>query len=476
MKNRLARYKSVIRIVVVFLVILAFSCTGRQKRDLPWFGHERTPESLEKLTPEEEEKLAALFTGSLTESLDSLINVYHDRFRFHGNVLVSYHGMLFYSKALGTADFRENTPLQQDARFQLASVSKQFTAVAVLKLIEQGKLDYGDTVSNIIPRFPYERVTVEQLLNHTGGMPNYMWLLEHKWKKGKKAYNDDIIRLMDEHNTHLYFTPGYRYDYSNTGYAVLAYVVEKVSGQRFADFMTEKIFEPLGMHDTFVYSNALDRNYPERLKGYYRRWRRYNRIKETVHDGIVGDKNVYSTIHDLFKWDQALYDGTLLSKETLERAFTPVKIRGKWEYPYGFGFRIKTVHGKKVVYHTGLWEGFRTNFMRYVEDRNTIIILNHTNINVNNILVKKIENILRRDLKSTPVQLVVNAALSKGYDAGLKKYRHLSRKGQKINVKKILQAAQLLSDMGKPRHSSLLLELYQETVSSMTAQDRYLVE
>lgn len=112
--------------------------------------------------------------------------------------------------------------------------------------------------------------------------------------------------------------------------------------------------------------------------------------------------------------------------------------------------------------------------MRYIEDRNTIIILNHTNISVNNILVKKIEGILRRGVGSTPVQQVVNVALQKGYDAGVKKYYQLSQNSQKIEVKKILQAAQLLSDMGKPRHSSMLLELYRETVSSMTTQDRYL--
>jgi len=469
MKSRLKQNSNFIRVIIIFLAIIIFSCSGSDKPDYTRYENDERPvEITEQLNYEEEQKLSSLFTGALNKSLDSLFKVYSRRFSFHGNVLVSYNGMLSYNKAFGTADFQKDTPLQIDSKFQIASVSKQFTAVAVMMLEEKGRLSYQDTVSNIIKNFPYERVTIKQLLHHTAGMPNYMWLLEHKWDQDKKAYNDDIVHLMDKHNTNLYFRPGYRYDYSNTGYAVLALVVEKVSGKRFADFMEDHVFDPLEMNDTFVYSNALDRDYPQRLQGYYRRWHRYNPIRETVHDGIVGDKNIYSTVRDLYKWDQALYKNSLLSNESLEKAFTPLKVRGKWEYPYGFGFRIKTVNDKKVVYHTGLWEGFRSNFMRYIEDQNTIIILNHTNINVNNILVKKIERLLDRDLSETPVQKVVNIAIADGHKAALKAYRNMIENGEKIEVKKILEAAQLLSDINKPQLSGILIKLYKRTVSSMS--------
>ncbi|MCF8307492.1 MAG: beta-lactamase family protein [Bacteroidales bacterium] len=474
MKTLFNHYSNIIRIAIVFFVIVVFSCSGDKQPDYTSLTESKKGSVNESLNTQEEKKLAALFTGSLSESLDSLMKVYKKRFSFHGNVLVSYHGMLTYSKAFGTADFREHTPLQLDSRFQLASVSKQFTAVAIMMLVDQGALSYSDTVQNILPRFPYGRVTIEQLLHHTAGMPNYMWLLEHKWERGKSAYNDDVIRLMDEHNTNLYFRPGYRYDYSNTGYVVLARVVEKISGQRFADFMQENVFAPLEMNDTFIYSNALDRNYPKRLQGYYRRWGRYNVIKETVHDGIVGDKNVYSTVMDLYKWDQALYEGELLPKEKIERAFKPVKVRGKWEYPYGYGFRIKKVNDKKVVYHTGLWEGFKPSFMRYIEDRNTIIILNHTNINVNSILVKKIENLMNQKLETTPVQKVVNITIKEGYEAGLKSLRKLRKSDEDFDFKKILKAAELLSDMGKPQLAGVLIRLYRKAVSSMNVADRSL--
>ena len=473
MKELLKQYSKIIRIVIVFLAIVIFSCSSGEKPNYSGDSDNKIQPITEKLTPDEEQKLASVFTGSLVQSLDSLMKVYTKRFRFHGNVLVSYNRMLSYSKAFGTGDFENNIPLQIDSRFQLASVSKQFTAAAIMLLKERGKLSYDDTVSTIISEFPYERVTIKQLLHHTAGMPNYMWLLEHKWDQGEKAYNDDIVRLMDKHNTHLYFTPGYRYDYSNTGYAVLALIAEKVTGVRFGQFMKENFFEPLDMHNTFVYSNALNRDYPDRLQGYYRRWRRYNSIEETVHDGIVGDKNVYSTINDLYKWDQALYDGKIISEQTLSEAFTPLKVRGKWEYPYGYGFRIKTVNNKKVVYHTGLWEGFRTSFMRYVEDKNTIIILNHTNINVNSILVKKIENLLNNELSATPAQQIVNLAIKKGYRAGLDSYTNFRKNGEKVEIKKILEAAELLSEMNKPQLSSTLIQLYQNTVSSMTVKERY---
>lgn len=460
------------RIIIILLVLQVFSCTNRTREGQTNGGQENYQLKAEELTTSEHKQLSAVFTGAISKSVDSLMNVYKERFRFNGSVFVAYHGMPVYHQQFGYSDFSKKTPVTKNLPFQLASVSKQFTAVSVLMLVEKGMLAYGDTVSNIIPEFPYPRVTVEQLLHHTAGMPNYMWLLEHKWDNGKPAYNDDIIYLMKKHETNLYFRPGYRYDYSNTGYAVLAYVVEVVSGMSYPEFVNEFIFDPLGMHNSFVYSNALDRDYPEKLRGYYRRWRRYYPIKETVHDGVVGDKGVYSTVEDLFKWDQALYTEKLLSDSTKERAFTPLKIRKRWDYPYGYGFRLKTVEGKRVVYHTGLWEGFRTNLMRYIEDKNTIIVLNHTNANVNNVMIKRIERILDRELKITPTQEIVDYALKNGVEEGMRLYLRYRRENKPVNEKKILEAAEFLSSINKPAASSILIEVYQQIVATMTLQDR----
>lgn len=461
-----------IRIIIILLVSQVFSCSNRTREGQTDGGRESYQLKAEALTTSEHKQLSAVFTGSISKSVDSLMNIYEERFRFNGSVFVAYHGMPVYHRQFGYSDFSNKKPVTKNTPFQLASVSKQFTAVSVLMLVEKGLITYGDTVSHIIPEFPYPRVTIEQLLHHTSGMPNYMWLLEHKWDNGKTAYNDDIIYLMNKHGTNLYFRPGYRYDYSNTGYAVLAYVVEVVSGMSFPAFVEEYIFDPLGMHNSFVYSNALDRDYPEKLQGYYRRWRRYYPIKETVHDGVVGDKGVYSTAEDLFKWDQALYSEKLISDSTKERAFTPLKIRKRWDYPYGYGFRLKTVEGKKVVYHTGLWEGFRTNLMRYIEDKNTIIVLNHTNANVNNVMIKRIERILDHDLKITPTQEIVDYALKNGVEKGMRLYLRYRRENKPVDEKKILEAAEFLSSINKPAASSILIEVYQQIVATMTLQNR----
>lgn len=460
------------RFIIIIIVLQVFSCTNRTREGNSSVGNDDYQVKAESLTMEENQQLSAVFSGAISESIDSLMNIYEKRFRFNGSVFIAYHGMSVYHEQFGYSNFVKKTPFNKNMPFQLASVSKQFTAVSVLMLIEKGLLNYGDTVSRIIPEFPYPRVTIEQLLHHTAGMPNYMWLLEHKWENGKPAYNDDITHLMNKHETNLYFRPGHRYDYSNTGYAILAYVVEVVSGMKYPDFVSEFIFDPLGMHNSFVYSNALERDYPEKLRGYYRRWRRYYPIKETVHDGVVGDKGVYSTAEDLFRWDQALYTEQLLSDSTRERAFTPLKIRKRWDYPYGYGFRLKTVGGKKVVYHTGLWEGFRTNLMRYIEDKNTIIVLNHTNANVNNVMIKRIERILDRDMKITPTHKIVDYALKNGVEEGMKIYLRYRREQKPINEKKILEAAEFLSSINKPAASSILIDVYQQVVETMTLEDR----
>jgi CubicO group peptidase (beta-lactamase class C family) len=430
----------------------------------------------EKLTAQQETALARIFTSSLSQSVDSLMQKFRKTYHFNGSVLVGYHGMMIYNQSFGYKDFTKATLLQPTDPMQLASVSKQFTAMAVMILADRGKIAYNDTVCHHIPGFPYPRITIEQLLHHTSGLPNYMWLLEHKWPENKPAYNDDIIRLMREENANLYFTPGRKYDYSNTGYAVLAYLVEVVSGMRFADFMEQEIFKPLGMYHTFVYSNALNRSYPEKVPGFYIRWRQHNPVDETTHDGIVGDKGIYSTTEDLFKWDQALYTEKLVSKKHLEKAFTKLKVQNRWEYPYGYGFRIKKVNGKKVVYHTGLWEGFRTNLMRYVEDHNTIIVMNNDNRNINNYLVKRLEPILERAVPASPTYYMVVETLKKGPDKGLEKYYELKKQQKPIHIRKILEAAEYLSKNNKPVLSGELLKLYEKVLETTTLEERLVLE
>lgn len=327
---------------------------------------------------EEKTNFAELLYKDKIRRIDSFVNYSSITPNFQGNMLVSYKGNILYSHSNGYANPQQKTQLNENSVFQLASVSKQFTAMAIMILQERGALSYSDTVNKYISNFPYEGITIRMLLNHTAGLPNYMWLLENHWNKTYTPYNDDVLDLIAQHKLNLYFKPGTRFSYSNTGYVVLASIVEEVSGQRFDEFLEENIFDPLEMDNSHVVS-LIYNNKKDHLNGFYKWGRSYRKIAQNINDATVGDKGIYSTINDLYKWDRALYENKLITEETKQEAYKKVQLKNGNHYPYGFGFRIKEINDKKVVYHYGKWNGFRTGIIRFVEDTSTIILLNHTN-------------------------------------------------------------------------------------------------
>lgn len=350
--------------------------------------------------PTPEELLDSAVTSIKNHKIDSLVAHAHKRWGFQGSVLVSRNHKLVYKGAVGTADFTTGEAIKTSSVFQLASVSKQFTAMAIMILRQKGELNYDDKVTQYIENFPYETITVRQLLNHTSGLPNYMWLVEHKWKGDHDPYNDDVLDLMAKEKLPLYFTPGRRFDYSNTGYMVLASIVERVSGQRFGSFLKDQVFDPLGMNNTIVYCTGLQHEslpVPENsVKGYEKKWRKYREFGEDPNNGTVGDKNVYSTVEDMFLWDRALDSELLVCSETLNEAFKPGKVRRR-EVPYGFGFRLKNNKKENLVYHNGLWNGFRTAFIRDLGNGATLILFNNTNSKSKTTVVKKIMDIMQEE-------------------------------------------------------------------------------
>ncbi len=380
------KYRSIIGIFLlatIFIIPIVYSSVSRNA----------SAESSVKQEQADDYNLGRLFYKQKIDRIDSFMQAHQQRVNFQGNVLVGYKGHLIYQGSFGYANPLKQKPMDKDAVFQLASVSKQFTAMGALIAIEKGLLNYTDTVTRFFPDFPYPNITVQMLLNHTAGLPNYMWLLEHHWNKETPPYNDQVIDLMAQHQLSLHFTPGTRFGYSNTGYVVLAAVIEQATGRRFDHFLEQEIFDPLGMEHTFVHSPA----YPsskKHLHGYKYWGRGYYQIPMTVNDGAVGDKGVYSTIRDLYKWDQALYQNQLVEASTIKKAYQPVQLKNGNHYPYGFGFRIKENNGKKVVYHYGKWNGFRTGIIRYIEDTSTIIILNHTNRPYNSQITEHIKDYL----------------------------------------------------------------------------------
>lgn len=333
-------------------------------------------------------------TQKLSHKLDSLLQRINKRHDFHGSLLVAKNGKILYNNQIGYADFKKKEPLNEASVFQLASVSKQFTAAAIMLLYERNQIQLKDTVNSYFPDFPYEHVTIKNLLNHTAGLPKYFWVAEHKWEQEKAPTNSEMMALLESSNVQRYFKPGRNFDYSNTGYIVLASIVEKVSGTSFSAFVKKNIFDPLEMKNSFVYSFENDSIKTNQLNGYrlYRGWR-HLKINSTVNDAIVGDKNVYATSEDLFKWTLGLNNGKLLSKESLDLMYSKGETVYGRKVPYGFGFRIDT-RGQNTIYHHGKWNGFSTGLTQYPEDDLVVIVLEHTSYNAMTSLNKKVKKIV----------------------------------------------------------------------------------
>ena len=346
------------------------------------------------------ERYPLLETKKVSHKLDSLLQRINKRQDFHGSLLVAKNGKVLYDSHVGYADFKKKEPLNEESVFQLASVSKQFTAAAIMLLYERNQIKLTDTVNKYFPAFPYENITIRNLLNHTSGLPRYFWVAEHEWKQKKAPSNSEMMALLESSKAQRYFKPGRNFDYSNTGYFVLASIVEKVSGKSFGSFVKTNIFEPLDMNDSFVFNSENDNTVDNHLDGYrlYRGWR-HLKINNTVNDAIVGDKNVYSSSKDLLKWTLGLNSGKLLSKESVNLMYSKGETVYGRKIPYGFGLRINN-KDQNIIYHYGKWNGFRTGLTQYQEDELVVIILEHTSYNAMASLNKKVKKIIIENFDS----------------------------------------------------------------------------
>lgn len=312
----------------------------------------------------------------LHNHLDSIFSYLHKRKGFNGTVLVTKYDKIIYKGAFGYADFYRRDSLSTETAFQLASVSKQFTAMAVMMLQEAGKLDYDDSVQQYLPDFPYQGITVRQLLTHRSGLANYTYFSDHLWPdRLKPMFNEDVLQLMRKHAPAPYHQPDKRFDYSNTGYFILASIVEKAAGMPFEEFLQKRIFEPLQMNSTFTFGDSLKAQEVQVATGHTG-----GRQKRTTDflDTVLGDKGLFSTVEDLYKWDQALYTHKLVKQETLQEAFKGSRTRKKLDEDYGFGWRIRQLqNGDTIVYHAGLWHGYNTYLLRNPKDHSALIVLSN---------------------------------------------------------------------------------------------------
>ena len=315
---------------------------------------------------------ACVHTHDLRPKLDSYVNAFVEQDKFSGSVFVAQNGKTLLSKGYGMANYEHDIPNTPDTKFRLASITKQFTALAIMQLQEMGLLSLDDTVSKYIHKYPKgDKITIHNLLTHTSGIPNVQSLEDYKRKKIKPHTLEQLIdRFKDKP---LDFHPGDRYQYSNSGYMLLGYIIEKISGKNYETFLKENIFAPLSMKDSgYDKAGTVLKN---RASGY-----RLVENKLINSDYIdmsfpAASGALYSTANDLHKWDQALYSEKLISKESLAKMFNS---HMSSSFPgYGYGWIIRRSKERYIVEHAGGIDGFSTDILRYPEEKLCVIVLSN---------------------------------------------------------------------------------------------------
>ena len=308
-----------------------------------------------------------------SRKVDALFEALTEGIQPGAAVMVIRDGEIVHQAGYGYANLEEQTPITADSAFRLASVSKQFTAMAIMVLAEEGALSIDDPVSRYLPELaPYEGVTIRQMITHTSGLPEYYDLIDTS--TGMPTNADALVFLATM--AEPAFAPGEQYEYSNPAYDMLAPLVESVSGQDFATFMRQRVFDPAGMHNSCIFDHS-EPAIPHRVTGYEPDGDGFRLNDHDPLNHIVGSGGMYSTLNDFFRWDQALYGESVVSRATIDAAFTPARLNnGEWT-DYGFGWRIDDYIGHRRVRHGGSWIGFRTHIARYPDDGLSIVILSN---------------------------------------------------------------------------------------------------
>jgi CubicO group peptidase (beta-lactamase class C family) len=352
--------------------------------------------------------------AQVSKTLDTLFQTLVQRNAFSGSILIAEHGKPIYEKNFGYANLDTKTPIDKNTMFELASNSKQFTAMAIIQLHQKGKLKYEDSLGKYFPGLPYSRITINDLIHHTSGIPDFLGWGAKEIDVTKINFNKDILESLQKSSAKTLFEPGVNMAYSNTNYVLLALIVEKVSGISFASYLSKNIFEPLGMMHTQVYGQ---RYFKKKINNYAYGYI-YDGIKDKYllsdsteryqyfFDGVAGAYGISSTTEDLLKWDQALYTEKLANKQEIKNAFTPYLLKdGKpaelMGLPYGFAWMIN--ESQKFYIHTGGYPGYASLIIRYFDKDQTVIVLmnNYNRIDIYE-LGFNIENIINNREFSFP--------------------------------------------------------------------------
>jgi CubicO group peptidase (beta-lactamase class C family) len=377
---------------IATLCFLLQSCSGQPTQSESHASNE--PFSFHPLDPATKTQ----YTAELEKQYYTLLGTKG----FNGSILVAKNGEVVFENYQGFVNFKTKDPITSHTPFHLASVSKTFTGMAIMHLWEQGKLSLDDDIKKYFPELPYEGITIQQLLTHRSGLNNYVYFLVNsktevyrvknkrgRWVKKTRVIklpvqlkpgfltNQDMLDYMVANKPETIFQPDRNFRYSNTNYALLALIIEKVTATAYPKYMKDSVFTPLGMRDSYVFSIADTASYVPSFQA--------NNVPYRLEklDCIYGDKNVYSTVRDLLLWDKALYEGRFVSRSTQDLAYQPYSPENKSMHNYGLGWRLLTNPQERIIYHNGWWHGNNTVFTRFVDDTATIIVLgNRYNRNI----------------------------------------------------------------------------------------------
>jgi len=328
--------------------------------------------------------------ATMQEGVDALMRDYDGQVP-GASVLVVRDGKPVVRRSYGLADLASATAASPVTNYRLASVSKQFTAASILLLAQDGRLRLDDPVRRWLPTLPdaAAAVTIRHLLTHTSGLIDYEDVMDPASQV--QVHDADVLHLLETQDR-TYFTPGSDYRYSNSGYALLSLIVERASGQRYARFLRDRIFQPLGMDGTVAYEAGVS-EVAHRAYGYSFEQGRWQRTDQSTTSAVLGDGGIYSSIDDLARWDAALYDERLLRNESLQAAFTPATKTDDPDVQYGYGWRITG----ETLWHSGETIGFRNVIVRYPKQHVTVIVLTNRDDPEPYALAKQIAGLALKD-------------------------------------------------------------------------------
>ena len=347
-------------------------------------------------------KIDSSLTCSQANNYSEFISCMKSKGLSTGNILVYEKGEIVFQSSNGLRTIDPIDSLTLNSQFRLASVSKQFTSVAVMKLKQEGKLDYDQKVSSILNDFPHDNITIKHLLQHTSGIADYIKIISQNYvpqnsTKRDILGNNEILDIFYNSNPKLKFQPGEKFEYSNTGYLVLASIVEEVSKQHFREFLKENIFDPLNMNNTLLYSykEGYDSDIPNRVFGYSLNEEKdgYELNDYHIVNDVRGDGGIYSTINDLFKWNMALLDYKVVPKKLLDEAWRVGTLNNGEDFGYGYGWVIGDSSKPKSVFHSGGWVGFVTYLYNEIDTKSGYVILTNDSSRVLADIINSINSI-----------------------------------------------------------------------------------